>query len=116
MANVRLLFLTLLLMLSHILPPLASLSTVFQRKDLDYSLVKPLVTGTLATLHNLRASPGPHFISLDKVLEEDLAGFENSARYSHNFKASIYNKYLNAVESHLQRRFPDIDLMEAFSV
>ena len=109
-------FVATLLMLSDILPPLASLSRAFQRKDLDYSLVKPLVSGTLATLHNLKASPGQHFTSLDKVLDEDLAGFDISTRHSYNFKENIYNKYLDAVESHLQQRFPDIDLIEAFSV
>ena len=100
-------------MLSDTLPPLASLSRAFQHKDLEYSLVKPLVSGTLATLHNLKAYPGQHLTSIDKVLEEDLAEFEISYRYSHTFKASVYNKPLDAVESHFQRRFPD---MEAFSV
>ena len=28
----------------------------------------------------------------------------------------MYNKYLDAVESHLQRCFPDIDLIEVFNV
>ena len=52
-------------MLSDILPPLANLSRTFQRKDLDYTLVKPLVAGTRATLLNLMASPGQYFASLD---------------------------------------------------
>ena len=109
-------FVATLLMLSDILPPLATLSRAFQRKDLDYSLVKPLVSGTLASLHNLKASPGQHFSCLDKVLDEDLAGFNISVRHSLNFKENVYDKYLDAVESHLQRRFPDMELIEAFSV
>ena len=39
-----------------------------------------------------------------------------SARCSHTFKASIYNKYLDIVESQLQRCFPTTDLTEILSV
>ena len=54
-------FVATLLMLSDSLPPLASLSHAMQREDLDYSLVKPLVTDTIATLTNLKQTPGEHF-------------------------------------------------------
>ena len=68
-------FVATLLMLSDILPPLASLSCAMQREDLNYSLVKPLVTGTIVTLTNLKQTPGEHFNSLEIVLDEDLQDF-----------------------------------------
>ena len=43
-------FVATLLMLADVLPPLANLSRAFQKKDLDYTLVKPLVSGTKATI------------------------------------------------------------------
>lgn len=68
-------FVATLLMLSDVLPTLAGLSRAFQRKDLDYSLVKPLVCGAMATIGNLKASPGRYFTSLEQVINEDLQEF-----------------------------------------
>ena len=64
-------FVATLLMLSDVLPPLASLSRAFQK---NYTLVKPLVSGTRATLQNLKATPGQHFATLD-VLGSNLESF-----------------------------------------
>ena len=36
---------------------------------------KPLISGSIATLNNLKTSPGEHFLSLDKFLEEKLMDF-----------------------------------------
>ena len=96
-------FVATLLMLSDILPPLANLSRAFQRKDLDYTLVKPL------------ASPGQYFASLDQFLDSDLESFNIEVPAINTFRATIYSKYLDVVDSHLARRFPDIELLEAFS-
>ena len=109
-------FVATLLMLSDVLPPLASLSRAFQREDLDYSLVKPLVGGTVATLQNLKITPGQHFSTLDKMLREDLQAFHIQVPANNTFKANIHDRYLDTVIRHLQRRFPDIDLLEAFSI
>ena len=109
-------FVATLLMLSDILPPLANLSRAFQRKDLDYTLVKPLVVGTRATLQNLMASPGQYFASLNQFLDSDLESFNIEVPAVNTFRATIYSKYLDVVDSHLARRFPDIELLEAFSV
>ena len=92
-------------MLAYILPPLANLSRAFQRKNLDYTLVKPLVSGTNSTLHNLKSTPGHHFAILDHVLATDLEPFAIHAPAVDIFKTSIHDKYLDVVKSHLERRF-----------
>ena len=86
-------FVATLLMLSDILPPLANLSRAFQRKDLDYTLVKLLVAGTRATLQNLMASPGQYFASLDQFLDSDLESFNIEVPAVNTFRATISSKY-----------------------
>ena len=105
-------FVATLLMLSDVLPPLAR---AFQKKDLDYTLVKPLVSGTRATLQNLKATPGQHFATLD-VLGSNLESFNISLPATDTFKTTIYDRYIDVVDNHLTRRFPNIELLEAFSI
>ena len=62
-------FVATLHMLSDVLPPLAQLSRAFQTKDIDFSIVRPLVAATIATIHTLMDHPGEHFKSLPGVLE-----------------------------------------------
>ena len=112
-------FVATMLMLSDSLPPLASLSHAMQREDLDYSLVKPLVTDTIATMTNLKQTPGEHFNSLENVLDEDLQGFSiqhPSSVQSEYFAKIVYEKYLNNLNQHLKQRFPDVEILEAFSM
>ena len=112
-------FVANLLMLSDSLPPLASLSHAMQREDLDKCLVKPLVTDTIATLTNLKQTPGEHFNSLETVLDEDLQDFSiqhPSSVQSEYFAKNVYEKYLNTLNQHLKQRFPDVELLEAFSM
>ena len=103
-------------MLANILPPLAKLSRAFQRKNLDYTVVKLLVFGTKATLQNRKSTPGHHFATLDHVLATDLEPFAIHAPAVDTFKTSIQDKYLDVVKSHLERQFPDVELLEAFSI
>ena len=55
-------------MLSDILPPLANLSRAFQRKDLEFTVIKPLVQATKATIDSLLLTSGEHFHSLPTAL------------------------------------------------
>ena len=57
-------FIASLYMLSDVLPPLASLSRVFQRKDVNFTVVKTLVHGTKAAVDALCAAPGAHTFPL----------------------------------------------------
>ena len=61
-------FIASLYMLSDVMPPLASLSRAFQRKDVNFTVVKPLVHGTKAAVDALCAATGAHFRSLPSVL------------------------------------------------
>ena len=101
-----------------ILPPLASLSRAFQRKDVNFTVVKPLVSGTQAAISALLAFPDEHFKSLPSVLAElqKYGVTTPSDREVEFFKINIYDKYLHTLSEHLARRFPDVHILEAFSI
>ena len=107
-----------LYMFSDVLPPLASLSRAFQRKDVNFTVVKPLVNGTLAAINALRATPGEHFQRLSSVIAEleEYGVNPPSDSQVENFKRNVYDKYLKTLADHITYCFPDIDLLEAFSL
>ena len=105
-------------MFSDILPPLANLSRAFQRKNIDFSMIKPLVQGTMATIESLLMTSDQHFSSLSTVLP-DLRqyGFKQpSSAEEDAFQQQVYNRYLSILLDHISGRFPDAALIEAFSV
>lgn len=83
---------------------MACLSKAFQKQDLDYTLIKPLISGSIATLTSLKTSPGEHFLSLDKFLEEKLLEDFGIALpiASFNFKIEIYDKYIDTLIQHIK--------------
>lgn len=110
-------FVTTLLMFCDVLPPLASLSRTLQHQDLDYSLVKPLISGTIATLENLRNNPGEHCSSLETLLLNELVDFNITMPTSvqQEIRRNTYDEYISTVIRHLQRHFLGVHLLEAFS-
>ena len=104
--------------LSDILPPLAQLSRAFQKTSIDFSIVKPLVQGTKDRIKELSANHGDVFKTLPSVMENLTAyGFQEltDGRMS-RFKQYVYHPYLTALAQHLDSRFPDVGLLEAFSI
>lgn len=111
-------FVAALYMLSDVLPPLANLSRAFQRKEVDFTVVKPLVQGTKATIDALLMTPGEHFQSLSTVLPElRQFGVGQPSDYEvQDFKKNVYEKYLIVLSRHITGRFPDVTLFEGFGI
>ena len=111
-------FIASLYMFSDILPPLARRSRAFQRKDVNFTVVKPLVSGTQGAIGALLVFPGEHFQSLPSVLAElqEYGVTTPSDREVEFFKINIYDKYLHTLSEHLARRFPDVHILEAFCI
>ena len=55
-------------MFSDFLPPLAALSRAFQKHDIHFTVVRPLVRGTKAAIDALYQTPGENFSSLLTIL------------------------------------------------
>ena len=104
-------------MFSDALPPLASLSRAFQKHDIDFTVIKPLVIGTKAAIDALYESPGEHFSSLPTILPQlqDYGVQQGTDHIVQQFKQNVYCKYLAALQ-HITARFPDMSLLEGFSV
>lgn len=111
-------FIASLYMFSDVLPPLASLSRAFQQKDVNFTVVKPLVNGTLAAINALRATPGKYFQRLSSVIAEQGEYGVNPPSDSQveSFKTNVYDKYLKTLADHITYHFSDMDLLEAFSL
>ena len=99
-------------MFSDVLPPLAGLSRAFQKKDIDFTVVKPLVVGTKATIEALLLTPGEFFQSLsDKLSDLEEYGVQQpSDSMIDSFKHDVYEKYLRTLSEHIPARFPDLSL------
>ena len=100
-------FIASLYMFSDVLPPLPSLSRTFQRKDVNFTVIKPLVNGTQAAINALLATPGEHFQRLTFVLAqlEDFGVKTPSDSQVAGFKKNVYEKYLQTLSEHITNRF-----------
>ena len=111
-------FVSALYMFCDVLPPLAGLSRAFQKHDIDFTVVKPLVVGTKAAIDALLLVPGDCFSSLPKVLPE-LEEFGVQQPTDHQiqqFKQHVYDKYLETLSQHITNRFPDMSLLEGVRI
>ena len=106
-------FVASLYMMSDFLPPLASLSRAFQRKDLYCSETACEWHKSYSECSSCNAwCPLP-----DALAElEEYGVRQPSDQEMQDFKRHVYNKYLDALSEHITHRFPDIDLLEAFAI
>ena len=110
-------FVAALYLLSDILPQLSKLSLVFQHRDVDFSMIQPVVSATIATIESFSAKPGPFLSQMEDVLAGELAPFliEVTATAQETFK-SMQDNYITIIIANLKRRFPDVALLNAFQI
>lgn len=104
--------------LSDVLPPLAQLSRAFQKTAIDFSMVKPLVQGTKDCISGLLTHHGETFSELSSDMENLVShGFkELTDDHMGRFKQQVYKPYLTTLSQHLDSRFPDVALLDAFGI
>ena len=111
-------FIASLYMLSDVLPRLAQLSKAFQTKDLDFSMVRPLVVATKTTIRELIDCPGQYFKSLPDVLTSLQQKECNITTPSHQqierYRENVYKKFLSTLLQHLENRFPVVKIIDHF--
>jgi hypothetical protein len=88
-------FIASLYLFSDVLPHIAGLSRAFQRKDVNFTVVKPLVRGTKAAIDALLVTPGEHFQSLPSVLADldDCGVHCPTDAQVDQFKTNVHDKY-----------------------
>ena len=81
-------FIASLYMFSDVPSPLASLLNAFQEKDVNFTVVKPLIQGTKAAVDALCATPSEYFQSLLSVFAE-LEDYGVQIRGIHRWKIFV---------------------------
>ena len=93
-------FVACLYLLSDVLPHLSRLSRIFQKEDVDLSLVQPCLKTTIDAIKEYMHCPGPNLSKVDDVLVTDLKDFQiivsDSQKRPSNliFKQSIFKQLL----------------------
>ena len=105
-------------LLSDVLPHLSRLSRIFQKQDVDFSLVQPCLKTAIDSIKQYETAPGPNLSTLDHVLTTTLSDFNITPTNSQKeaFKSSIQVKYIQAIVRELQDRFPDVNGLDAFNI
>ena len=105
-------------LLSDVLPHLSRLSKVFQKQSVDLSLVQPCLKTAVDSIKQYETTQGPNLSRLDQVLATDLHDFNITPTdaQKQEFKSSVQVKYIQAIVTQLQNRFPDVDYLDAFSI
>ena len=105
-------------LLSDILPHLGCLSRIFQKENVNLSLIQPCLKSTIDAIKKYEDDPGPNLSKLDEVLVTELKDFqiEATSQQKHFFKNQIQDAYIKALTEQLQDRFPNVELLDAFSI
>ena len=105
-------------LLADVLPHINRLSLIFQRQNIDLTLIQPCLQATIASINQHKDTPGPYLATVDQVITSELKGFDIrlTDAMKQDFKANVQHKYIQAIVDGLQARFPDTAELEAFSL
>jgi hypothetical protein len=106
-------FVATLYLLSDVLPLLSKLSLIFQKEDVDLSLIKPVVSATVASLKVLRDKPGVYLKQLDETLHKLSTefGLQVSSNSKQQFQQNIREVYIDKLVDNLENRFAESHLL-----
>ena len=103
--------------LSDVLPHLSRLSKIFQKEDVDLSLIQPSLQATIETITRCKDSPGPNLSKVDVLLSTDLKNFNIEASSTRRNPSGCKSKKIHkAIVTHLESRFPSVELLGALSI
>ena len=105
-------------LLSDVLPHISRLSRIFQKENVDLTLIQPCLQTTIDAIKDYKDNTGPNLRKLDNVLATELKDFHITASdaQKEEFKSSIQRKYIGTLITGLENRFPDITELSAFSI
>ncbi|KAK3086416.1 hypothetical protein FSP39_018175 [Pinctada imbricata] len=110
-------FICSIAMLSNVLPHLSRLSKAFQRTSVDFTMIDTLVSATQMTLMRMKVAPGQYMLELDQQSDAlSNFGINISESAVDAFKVQIYEPYIQHVIDNLHDRFPDNNILDAFTV
>ena len=97
---------------------ISAVSRIFQKEDVDLSLIQPCLKTTIDAIKEYLHCSGPNLSKVDHVLETDLKDFQITATATQKeaFKTNVQSVYIQGVIDHLHSRFPHVALLDAFSI
>ena len=107
-------------LLSDVLPHLSNLSRVFQRDTVDLTTIRPRVTTVLALIDQMKENPGPNLGKFISELDGTPTKFNGHEIVTSHQQETDFLRMKNTFVSNLERnlldRFPQVDLLQAFSI
>ena len=112
-------FIASVYLLGDVLPKLTAQSLIFQRKDVDFTIIQQQVNATISSLKLLLNYPGPYMQGLDTTLTQLTGSFNFTVTVTENqkesFKTNIHDKYLQNLISNFEDRFSDSGVLSALA-
>ena len=110
-------FLACAYLLSDILPHLSRLSRIFQKQNIDLSLIQPCLRNVIDCIKQYRDTFGPNLSKLDAVISSELESFTITLteRGKKEFKSRIQVPYIEGIVKQLEDKFPNVDCLDAFT-
>ena len=104
-------------LLADVLPHLGRLSLIFQKQNVDLTLVRPYLKATVDAISLYKDTPGPQLSKVDHVIMSELKEFAIRATdaMKQDFKANVQSKYIQAVLDGLSDRFPNMSELVSFT-
>ena len=113
-------FVATLYLLCDVLPHICRLSRVFQREAIDLTELNRLVHTTLGVIQPLMQSSDPdgHLAKVGEDIDEQLSTYITPLTQSQrdSFLNQIQKPFIQNLCDNLQQRFPDVELLDAFSI
>ncbi|WAR09053.1 hypothetical protein MAR_019011 [Mya arenaria] len=111
-------FVAALMMMSYVLPVLANLSLALQTKDAVYNTVGTLVMVAITTVRLMKEHPELNYRELPNTIgqlsDQPFRFKKPSANDVSEFRNNVFDKFIDAVVTNLESRFPHIPVLEAF--
>ncbi len=104
--------------MSDVLPHLSRLSKIFQKENVDFSLILPCLQSTIDTISVYEHTDGPNLLKVENILTSDLKDFQILATTTHknSFKCNVQRMYIQAIVRHLTDRFLNVEIIDAFNI
>ena len=113
-------FVATLYLFCDVLPHICRLSRIFQREAIDLTELSRLVRTTLEILQPLMhtCDPDGHLAKVGEHIDEQLSSYVTPPSQSQkdSFLNQIQKPFIQKLCDNLQQRFPDVELLDAFSI
>ena len=102
-------------LLHKILPHVSRLCRIFQKEDVDFTLLKPCADATIAAVNLYKVD---ELEEVDSTISSDLKDYNirTSDALKNEFQKQVQEKFVTALVEQLKERLPAVVELEAFSI